>query len=233
MMELVIIGAAVAPALFLVFLFVRLDRFPEPARVILGTFFWGLVILVPVLAIALPLDALVVQDLPDPVDHVLADAFLLAAIPEETLKFAVLLFYCARHGAFDEPMDGVVYGATASLGFAALENILYVAGSGGDWAGTALLRALTAVPIHALLGAIMGLYLGRARFEPNALRHSMLLAWAVPVLLHGLYDFPLLGIDHGLEAWLPLSLGVLILMIVLVVRLMRRLRRDQAAQLGS
>ena len=84
-------------------------------------------------------------------------------IPEETFKYLVLTRYSARHRAFDEPMDGIVYGAVASLGFAALENLLYV-GSGD--LGTAVARAATAVPGHAFTGAIMGYYVGQARFGP-------------------------------------------------------------------
>ena len=88
-------------------------------------------------------------------------AVLGAAIPEELFKFLVLRWYVWRKPHFDEPLDGVVYGATASLGFATLENILYVGSHGLEMA---VLRALTAVPGHAFTGVVMGAFLGRARF---------------------------------------------------------------------
>ena len=63
---------------------------------------------------------------------------------------------------FDEPMDGVVYGVAVALGFATLENFLFVTRLG---LGVAWLRALFAVPAHALFGATMGYYAGRTKFD--------------------------------------------------------------------
>ena len=63
---------------------------------------------------------------------------------------------------FDEPLDGVVYGVAVALGFATLENLLFVARLG---LGVAWMRALFAVPAHALFGATMGYYAGRAKFD--------------------------------------------------------------------
>src|SRR4029450_10832400 len=63
---------------------------------------------------------------------------------------------------FDEPLDGVVYGVAVALGFATLENFLFVARLG---LGVAWMRALFAVPAHALFGATMGYYAGRAKFD--------------------------------------------------------------------
>ena len=54
------------------------------------------------------------------------DSFIRAAFVEEFFKACVIIFYCTRKTAFDEPMDGVIYGIAASLGFAAYENIDYV-----------------------------------------------------------------------------------------------------------
>jgi RsiW-degrading membrane proteinase PrsW (M82 family) len=53
-------------------------------------------------------------------------AFFGAAIPEELFKFTVIFFCCRRLNDFNEPMDGIVYGVTTLLGFATLENVLYV-----------------------------------------------------------------------------------------------------------
>jgi RsiW-degrading membrane proteinase PrsW (M82 family) len=73
-------------------------------------------------------------------------------------------------------MDGVVYGAVASLGFATLENILYVTPNGF---AVAAARAFTAVPGHALLGVIMGYYVGRAKFHSNEQQRANR-AWVRP-----------------------------------------------------
>ena len=63
-----------------------------------------------------------------PVENAFFKAFLLAAIPEEFFKLLTVLIFVYKKPAFDEPYDGIIYGAVASLGFATLENILYVSG---------------------------------------------------------------------------------------------------------
>ncbi|MCW0180797.1 PrsW family intramembrane metalloprotease [Zavarzinia sp.] len=229
MAPLIMIGAALLPALVLLVYFVTSDRFPEPKRAILGTFFLGLATALPILAIVLPLGAAIEPLIADPFALAAARAFLLAAIPEEAFKLAVLLLYCRRHKAFDEPMDGLVYGVAASLGFAALENLLYVIGGGDGWLGIALIRALSAVPGHAMLGAIMGFYVARAHFEPQRAGQLIAAALLVPIALHGFYDFGLIASTlTGNAAWVLLGLAMLMVELVFALRLHRRLRRDQA-----
>ncbi|RJF86936.1 protease PrsW [Oleomonas cavernae] len=228
------IAAAVVPSLLILRYFVKSDRFPEPTRAILGTFFLGVLIVIPVLVVALPLGAALEPRIGQPLALAGVQAFLLAAIPEEAFKLAVLLLYCRRHKAFDEPMDGLVYGVTASLGFATLENLLYVVGGGEGWIGIAVLRAFTAVPGHAVLGAIMGFYVARARFEPERAGAMLWAAFLVPMALHGLYDFGLLGAALTEEAgWIGLGLIVLIVEVVWALRLQRRLRREQQVLLSA
>lgn len=194
----VTVPATVLPSILLLWFFHSRDRYPEPSRVVWATFGYGMAITVPVVVCALLLQypaTWFVDAQQQPVLHGLLQAFLGAAIPEESLKLSVLLCYCLRHSAFDEPMDGVVYGAAVSLGFATFENVLYVLDGGLT---VAILRALTAVPGHALLGVIMGFYVGQLHLHRDRRRSLLLMAWGVPVLLHGLYDFPLMAAD-GLQ----------------------------------
>jgi RsiW-degrading membrane proteinase PrsW (M82 family) len=185
--------SAVVPSLLLLWFFHKMDTFPEPARVVWTTFALGVGSIIPVLIVGLPimftLDAI---GIPSAGVHGFLQAFATAAVPEEAAKLAVLALYAGRHSAFDEPMDGLVYGAAASLGFATLENVLYCAQGG---VGLAILRAFTAVPMHAGCGAIMGYYYGRSRFETDRFR-LLALAYFVPMMLHGLYDWPLLAQGH-------------------------------------
>ena len=169
----------------------------------------------------------------------LLSAFILAAVTEELMKYWILQRYCTRQSAFDEPMDGMVYGAVASLGFAALENVLYVVG--GGW-GVAALRAVLSVPGHVSYGAIMGYYVGQARFTPGW-PHSARRGLWFAILLHGLFDFPLLanrawkeqagGADaDAVTAVLILAgafsaIAVNIVAITWALRLLGRCRRDQ------
>ena len=236
MYEVLLGASALAPSLLLVTFFHRRDVFPEPPAVLWRTFGLGILIVLPVLAVALPLDALAEQ-VENPLLYGLASAFLGAAIPEEFFKFVVLYFYAARHMEFDEPMDGLVYGATASLGFATLENILYVSDGGF---GVAALRAVLAVPGHAFLGVIMGWYVSQAKFSPQ-LRTSLLTkALVIPTLLHGFYDTPLLAVarvEDQLETpmgcfllfLLPLAPAIVLGEAVWSWRLVQRLRSEQLA----
>jgi RsiW-degrading membrane proteinase PrsW (M82 family) len=183
--------SAVLPSLLLVWFFYSQDVNRHVRRTVLITFLLGILIVFPVAA----LEVTAFADLPlgdNPYVQGLVRAFWTAAIPEEMLKFLVVVLYCARLRNFGERMDGMVYGSVASLGFAAMENVVYVTAGG---LALALSRAFTAVPCHAFLGAIMGFYVGQARFDSG--RRGRLLATGlfVAILFHGLYDFPLLTIQ--------------------------------------
>ncbi len=231
-MTLSLFGAAVVPSLLILWYFRNRDLHPEPRSVVMRTFWYGVVITVPAALgehfetrlFALVSDA-------SPLAASLNSAFLCAALIEELLKFWVLWSYASKTQAFDEPMDGIVYGVTASLGFATLENILYVSQHG---MGTAVVRAVMAVPGHAAWGAVMGYYVGQSRFGDPALRvNQVFLGLAVPIVLHGLYDFPLMWVDKDAQAkgafgWmLILPVAVVIGSWWFAVRQVRRLRADQ------
>jgi RsiW-degrading membrane proteinase PrsW (M82 family) len=232
------VAAAVVPSFLLLGYFRARDLYPEPAKVLWTTFALGVIIVVPVLLLDAPLD-LLVRPFRAALPHGLAEALFTAALPEELLKYAVVVFFCARHREFDEPMDGIVYGAVASLGFATFENIAYVAEHG---ASVAFIRAFTAVPGHAFMGAVMGYFVGQWRFGNVAQRSAALAkAYLYPVGLHWLYDFPLLSLGAAnrlqgaaklaalaqVRPLVFLSIAVLALESIWAVRLVNRMRREQ------
>jgi RsiW-degrading membrane proteinase PrsW (M82 family) len=179
-------GSAIVPSLLLLWYVYARDKNPEPRGLLIKTFLWGAFICAPVVPVAMALEGMGQGFTGDMWSDALVKAFLGAAIPEELFKFLVLRWYVWRKSHFDEPLDGVVYGATASLGFATLENILYV-GSGG--LETAVLRAITAVPGHAFTGVVMGAFLGRARFAEEGQRSALIwMGLGSAILLHGAYD---------------------------------------------
>ena len=238
MAVLISVAAALVPGLLLVWYFTSRDRFPEPRHRVWKTFGLGCAIVVPVVPIALLL-SLPFEGAANPHFRALTQAFFGAAIPEEALKLAVLFWYCRRKHEFDEPMDGLVYGATVSLGFATFENVLYVLDGGLT---VALLRAFTAVPGHAATGAIMGFYLGLAHFLPHRRRRYLWLAFLVPVALHGLYNYPamLAQIQSAAAGELPDAmagfialglLGALVVEVAWALILQRRLVRSQRQRL--
>ncbi|MBQ4364420.1 MAG: PrsW family intramembrane metalloprotease, partial [Oscillospiraceae bacterium] len=117
--------------------------------------------------------------------------FLVVAFSEELGKLVALRLSTWKSGDFNYTYDAVVYAVAASLGFAAVENVLYVLMGGF---GVAVVRAFTAVPGHAIDGVFMGYYYGMARQawgrgNKGEEVKNMILAFIVPVILHGIYDF--------------------------------------------
>ena len=156
----------------------------EPVRLLIKSFLFGIAAVILTFLISFPLDTLVPideQDLTQQAVH----AFLLVALVEEFSKFLFVrgVLYHDRH--FNEPFDGIVYSVVVSMGFATLENILYV--SQGDFT-TAILRMFTAVPAHATFAVLMGYFIGRAKFEEGR-GYLSLLGLLSATAFHGAYDY--------------------------------------------
>lgn len=125
-------------------------------------------------------------------------AFISSAGVEEVIKFLFLflLIWCNRN--FNEPLDGIVYGVFVALGFAWVENIIYVTHpvlGGYETAGS---RALLSVPGHGLFGVLMGYYMGLAKFSGR--KRELVRALGMPYLAHGLYNYFLL--EKGTVSWI-------------------------------
>ena len=187
--------ATIYPAIAILSWVRNRDQLLEPRDVVVKTAIFGGIAVIPILVIEIFLAYAL--DLPadftsiDSIGQAFLMGFVVAAFTEESFKFFVLRGYAARHDAFDEPFDGIVYGVAASLGFAIVENVVYVFGEwqeSGLGAGitVAILRALTAVPMHAICGVIMGACIGIGRFKPW--RGWMLLGYIGAIGVHGAYD---------------------------------------------
>jgi RsiW-degrading membrane proteinase PrsW (M82 family) len=226
--------SAVVPSLLLVWYFHRRDIYPEPAPILWATFGLGILTALPVLAVAVIMTFLL-SAVAEPFLRALLEAFLLAAGPEELFKLLVLVAFSMRSREFDEPMDGIVYGVVASLGFATAENVLYVFWGGY---GIAFLRAVTAVPMHAFLGAVLGYFVGQAFFRGGRRWVLYLKGYGAAVLLHGLYDAPLLVIGELKEGIPTLLLSIVALAVLGItgwwaVNLVHRLRTEQVRAKGT
>ncbi len=180
--------ASLAPVLILlVYVYIR-DRYDrEPFGVLIISLLAGVGIVLPVIFA----ERWLMGAMPPTtrVGTAAYQAFIVAGATEEFFKFLALMLLIWRRPSFDEKIDGIVYAVFVSLGFAAVENILYVSEGGYQ---TALVRAITAVPAHALFGVAMGYYLGIARMYRELRRGYLLRAFLVPWILHGIYDFILM-----------------------------------------
>lgn len=181
--------AAILPAVVLVLYAYKQDQFPEPPRIVFKTFLFGCAT---VLAINLIIPILdnYNEEFFSGETYYFFDSFIRAAFVEEFFKACVIIFYCTRKTAFDEPMDGVIYGIAASLGFAAYENISYVLYfEKVPSFDIALVRAFTAIPMHALCGVVMGFLISQSIFENKHNYLNLFLALFIPVGIHGLYNY--------------------------------------------
>jgi RsiW-degrading membrane proteinase PrsW (M82 family) len=156
----------------------------EPLGLLVKSFFFGVISTLITLLISWPISRLVPLD-PTSLTQQAVHAFLLVALIEEFSKFIFVRWVLYPNKNFNEPFDGIVYSVTVSLGFAGLENILYVMDGGVE---TAVLRMFTAVPAHASFGVLMGYFLGKAKFEHKK-AHYAIYALGVATLFHGAYDY--------------------------------------------
>lgn len=202
MMYLLTISLAPVVAIILYVYFKdKYDR--EPISTLIISFFLGVLSTVPTLIVGSLFRSSGGLD----VYHYIRVAFLEVAGVEEGFKFLFFFIYCYRHKDFNEPFDGIVYALMVSMGFAGLENILYVYDGGLH---VALMRALTAVPAHATFAVAMGYFAGKAKFSKFP-AFWLLIGLAAAIIMHGFYDFCLFTNDFlyiGIGAFISLGISV-------------------------
>lgn len=178
---LAIIIAAIAPGIALLTFFYLKDRYePEPLRMVIRLFIFGALICFPVMIIQYGLRTEIS-------DQIFFSSFITAGFLEEFIKWFVLYYLIYNHEEFDEPYDGIVYAVAVSLGFATLENFLYLVTEG---LSVAFLRAFIPVTGHALFGVVMGYYIGLGKFihDRKKVNRILLKSLFIPVMIHGTYD---------------------------------------------
>lgn len=180
---------ALAPGLLFLTMYLRMDaKRPEPPGSVRNVVLLGVASAIPAVVIELLLGYLLGQQVVD-AGGKFVNAFLVAATTEESLKLACVLLYLWRKPHFDEVMDGILYTAAASLGFAMIENVLYV----GDNLVIAIVRAISAVPMHALCSGLMGYFVGRGKLSQGSAAGWILAGLAVGIGIHGAYDWALMS----------------------------------------
>ena len=185
---LIIIVAALLPVAVLWFYAWRMDPLPEPRQWLWKAFVYGAAISFPVSFVEQIVNAaLFGPSEATTLFGTTAEAFFVAALPEESFKLLALWLVLRKNPFYDEHYDGILYAVTVSLGFAAVENVMYLFANADAWQSVALMRALLAVPGHYAFGVMMGYYYSLYHFGQRTprVRASILL---VPVMGHGCYD---------------------------------------------
>lgn len=177
-----LIGLAILPVVILLIYIYRKDKFQkEPIGLLLAALGMGMLSVLPIVFVERFLSSL---NPFDGVDGALYTAFVVAGCVEEGFKLLFLYWLIWRNKYFDEYFDGIVYAVFVSMGFALVENVMYVF-SGG--LSTGIMRALLSVPAHFLFAVVMGYFFALAKFYRNR-TWNMLLAFIAPMLLHGIFD---------------------------------------------
>ena len=179
---------------FLILLYIyRLDKNErEPLRFVLKVVLFGAIFSIPCAAVENAFTVMLSFFYePETIQYAFLENTVCVALVEEFSKWLVLMIFVWKNQNFDYRYDGIVYAVSASLGFAALENILYVISYG---TGVSIGRAIFAIPGHATFGVFMGFFISRAKsFWINGKFGQMklfkLLALVIPMFIHGFYDF--------------------------------------------
>lgn len=177
---------ALAPgAAIVLYIYLRDKHEREPLWLLTISFLYGGLGTIMTLFITWPVTALILIKEKDAV-HQFFNAFFKVALIEEFSKFFFVRFILFNNRNFNEPFDGIVYAVMVSMGFATVENIVYVYQYGVP---TGILRMFTAVPAHAAFAIIMGFFLGKAKFTHRKVFYYSVMALVAASLLHGSYDY--------------------------------------------
>ena len=210
----------ILPSILIILFFVYSDKFREPRGEILKVFIYGILITIPAYFLNSYLSVFWYNNFR--FSEGLIGSFLTAAPVEEGLKLSILYFFVYKMKDFNEPIDGIVYGVTVSLGFATLENFYYVYLL-ADYFQTssmslAILRSFSAIPAHAVFGVFMGYFFMKYVFVKKA--NNLLFAFAIPIVLHGFYN--LFIFSNFL-----VSLFLILISWIIALRMFSALRQEQ------
>ena len=149
---LILLAFAVAPGVCIAtFIYLKDKHEREPIGLLMKSFFYGMGSVVVTLIISVPLDDYIPKE--ETLTQQAVHAFIIVALVEELSKYIFVRGILYRDSNFNEPFDGIVYSVMVGMGFATLENVMYVVD--GGW-GVAVLRMFTAVPAHAACAVLMG-----------------------------------------------------------------------------
>ncbi|MEA4882083.1 MAG: PrsW family glutamic-type intramembrane protease [Clostridia bacterium] len=186
---LMLFGVSVVPgALWLVY-FYRKDKYEaEPPALVAKVFFVGALMIIPAGIIETPLRDILTN--PPSFSALLLACILGIGLIEEYLKYWAVRRTVFHRPEFNEPVDGVIYGISAGLGFAAFENAMYATSYGLQ---VGAMRAVLTSIVHASFSGIVGFAVGLAKFLPKPVQMPVIgRAILVAAVLHGLYDFLLI-----------------------------------------
>lgn len=184
---------AITPGVALGLLFYFFDRHDrEPIKILFKVFLMGILSVLPTIIIENILSSF---NIFSGIFRVAYTAFIVAGFTEEYFKRLVVIKTVYFNPVFNEKLDGIVYCVMSAIGFATIENIMYVVFRFSDVESIGLYRAILSVPAHMLFAVTMGYYLSMAKFSPSPVQSNYYYkkSLTVPMILHGIFDFILMS----------------------------------------
>lgn len=184
---------AIIPAFVIIFGIYLSDRYDrEPLKILMATYLLGAFSVIPSIIVEEMLNF--INIFPGILSN-LFTAFIIAGFTEEYFKRLVVLRLPYKTKYFDEKLDGIVYAVFSAMGFATVENIIYVAYRFTNNHYIGLYRGIFSVPAHGVFGITMGYYLSLAKFsdDERIKRKNMRRSLYMPMIFHGIFDFILMA----------------------------------------
>lgn len=187
-----LLGLTVGPGLAIaIFIYWKDKLDPEPRKLLIRAFLLGCLSVLPAIMLNTLLKLLLGVKISNNMLETFAYAFFVVGIAEEVSKFMFLRWNLFLRPEFDEPYDGITYSVMIGMGFATLENFLYVYQSSNAYS-VAWLRAFSAVPAHATFAIAMGYFTGLAKFNKEKRFWYLVKGLFLAIFMHGFYDFLLM-----------------------------------------
>lgn len=181
--------AAVLPIVLLCSFIYKKDPIKEPKSLLTKLFVFGFFSSIPVVFVELFLGSMFPTESVKSFVEMFINVFVGVALVEEGFKWIITKKFGYDNKEFDEIYDIIVYAVFVSLGFACIENILYVLSNG---LGNAIMRALTSIPGHTCFAVIMGYFFSKAKVndmnKSSKKSMNMILSIIAPTVAHTLYD---------------------------------------------
>lgn len=218
----------ILPATFWLWFWLKEDKLhPEPRGLLILSFLVGMIATV----LAFPIESYV-YDLARSVLHATDMDYRVLlpwAVIEETLKFVGIYIVALRTKYFDEPIDAVIYLVTIALGFAALENAMFLfnpLGQGDALGAIALsnFRFIGATLLHVAASGIVGVTMALAFYQKKAVRiATALMALIGAFVLHTLFNFSIIASEGNLLYEVFVGLWIFIIGILLLCEKIKRM----------
>ena len=232
----ILLAAAIIPVVLLCFYIYKKDQHKEPKKLLISLLVLGALTCIPVVIGEIIVGEIVgIEDDAETFLEIFIIVFLSVALIEEGFKWLVTYFKGYKNREFDEIYDIIVYAVYASLGFAGIENIMYVFSYGFE---TALLRAITSVPGHACFGILMGYYLSKAKVgeingQKSIKTNNIFLSILIPTLFHTFYD-AILTVDSDWSMLIFIVFDIaMVVYCFLIVRKMSKIQQTLSTNIDK